>query len=265
MSYTDLRTHLVNGGRVDRPADGDHFRLVLPPIGAATYADAQIDDYPHEPPRKFTNAPPQHLRLRARFSHTDMKGTAGFGFWNHPFDRDGGVLAPPCNAWFFYSSPESRLQVARHGPSHGFKASLLNSAPGLRSSGRAAVAFNRLTAAAVRLATPALNLLLRAPGLSGLVLSAARSAVQARETALDLDMTGWHEYSLDWHADVATFAVDGRQVLRAPNPPRAPLGFVAWVDNYRATAGGSRRYEFAYVDVMQEQWMELQILDWCTT
>ena len=44
-------------------------------------------------------------------------------------------------------------------------------------------------------------------------------------------------------------------------PPRSPLGFVAWVDNYRATAGGSRRYEFAYVDVTQEQWMELQFLD----
>jgi hypothetical protein len=205
----------------------------------------------------FANAPPQRLRIRARFSHAEMKGTAGFGFWNHPFDRAGRVTAPPCNAWFFYCSPESSLQVSRRGPAHGFKASALDS-----HLGQGTGAFSRLAATATRLATPALNLLLRAPGLSRLVLSAARAAVQTDEAALDLDMTAWHEYGLDWRAGGAVFAVDGRPVLRAPRPPRIPLGFVAWVDNYRAAAGGSRSYAFEYVEVTHEQWMEMHILEW---
>src|SRR5512143_1810645 len=101
MNSAALRDHLVNGGRVERDGTGTRLRLVIPPTRAEAYADAQLDDYDHGIPRHFTNLPPQHLRIRARFSHSEMKGTAGFGFWNHPFSRTGAVLDPPSNVWFF--------------------------------------------------------------------------------------------------------------------------------------------------------------------
>jgi hypothetical protein len=258
VKATYLRRHLVNGGCVepaDATRDGSRFRLTLPPTPAPTYADAQLDDY-GDPAgaRRFVHLPPCRLEIRARFSSNDLKGTAGFGFWNDPFTRDGGVIDPPCSVWFFYGSPESDMRVARDTPGHGFKAAMLNSYP---SASRAvAGAFGLLT----KLGSPLLNWMLRQRALAGLVLSAARATVQACEVLLNVDMTAWHEYSLEWQPDQAMFAVDGREVLRAPGPPKTPLGFVAWIDNYRATASaGASAYKFAYVDVTQEQWMELEI------
>ncbi|MFN4294554.1 MAG: hypothetical protein ACK4JD_10515 [Thermoflexales bacterium] len=244
-----LKEHLVNGGRVERA--GDVLRLVIPPTTRAAYADAQLDDYEHALPRRFANRPPQRLRLRARFSHPAgaLKGTAGFGFWNHPFTRDGAVLEPPCNVWFFYSSPESDMQIAPGAPGHGFKAASLRvPLPFAERQG----AWGGLARAMVA----AGNLALKLPGVSALAMAAARSVVQAREALLGLDMTEWHCYELDWLPDVAVFRVDGVEVLRGPSP-RGPLGFVAWVDNYRAIAARSGEYAFAYVDVPEAQWLEL--------
>ncbi len=242
-----------------REAAGARVRLILPPTSATAYADAQIDDYVDAAgARRFAHLPPRRLDIRARFSSHDLKGTAGFGFWNDPFTQSGGVIDPPCSVWFFYSSPESDMRVTRNTPGHGFKAAMLNSYPSTQRA--VAGAFGLLT----KLGSPLLNWMLRRRALAGLVLSAARATVRARDVLLNVDMTAWHDYALDWRADQAVFTVDGEIVLRAPGPPKVRLGFVAWIDNYRATAsGGAPRgasaYEFAYVDVQQEQWMELEI------
>ncbi len=244
MHIDQLRFHLVNGGRIEQ--DGNRYRLIIPPVTADAYSDAQIDDYAHVPPYRFSNRPPQAVRLRARFSRQNMKGTAGFGFWNHPFSRTGAVIAPPCNVWFFNSSPESDMRVARHTSGHGFKAAMLNSG----SAG------GPIVSAAGR----AFSLLLKIPVVSTATMAAARAMVSASEVELSIDMTSWHDYELDWRTDIATYRVDGREVLRAPHPPAQPMGFAAWVDNYRATAAGSA-YRFAYVASEEEQWLELEIMD----
>lgn len=238
-----LREHLVNGGHIERA--GNRYRLIIPPTSADTYTDAQLDDYEHTLPRRFANHPPQRLCLRARCSHQALKGTAGFGFWNHPFSRDGSLLESPSNVWFFYSSPESDLQVARGMPGHGFKAAMLNG--GQWPKGFVAVAGR------------AFNLVLKIPFISALAMTTARAAVNAREAMLDVDMTAWHEYEVEWLPETVIFRLDGRELLRAPGPPRGSLGFVAWVDNYRATAS-SGEYQFAYVRTTETQWMELEIL-----
>lgn len=247
----DLREHLVNGGRIER--DGEVIRLVIPPTTSAAYADAQLDDYQHALPHVFVNRPPQRLRIRARFSHPAgvMKGTAGFGFWNHPFTREGGVIEPPRNLWFFYGSPESNMQIARGAPGHGFKAAVLNSPlPPREGEGVRAKLMQALMAAG--------NLALKIPVLSSAAMAAARSVIVASERQLDLDVTAWHDFALDWTSDAAVFCVDGHEVLRTTKPPHGPLGFVAWVDNYRATATPDGQYEFAYVDVAEPQWLELK-------
>jgi hypothetical protein len=51
--------------------------------------------------------------------------------------------------------------------------------------------------------------------------------------------------------------VDGAEVLRAPNPPRGPLGFVAWVDNQYAIATPEGRFGFGVVQTPEPQWMDL--------
>jgi len=53
---------------------------------------------------------------------------------------------------------------------------------------------------------------------------------------LGAELTEWHEYALEWRAEEARFRVDGALVLAAPDPPRGPLGFVAWIDNQYAVA-----------------------------
>ena len=244
MKTASLREHLVNGGRVER--GGTHYRLIIPPIGTDAYTDAQLDDYDHGLPRHFTNAPPQHLRIRARYSHRELKGTAGFGFWNHPFSRTGAVLEPPSNVWFFYGSPESDLRIARGMPGHGYKAAMLNG--------------GHMPKGVMTLAGHALTLLLKVPPLANLLMSAGRAVVNAHEVILPLDMTEWHTYEIDWLPQIAIFHVDGAEVLRAPHPPRSSMGFAAWVDNYRATASGGD-YQFAYVASPQEQWLEMVIMD----
>jgi len=245
-----LRHHLVNGGRVE--CAGDATRLIIPPTADAAYTDAQLDDYEHALPRRFINLPPQRLRLQARFSHPAgvLKGTAGFGFWNHPFTREGGVIEPPRNAWFFYSSPESNMQLVPRLPGHGFKAAVLNT-PLPPATGRG------MRAGLTRALVGAGNLALRFPGISALALAAARSFVQASEAMLAIDLTQWHVYELDWLPTAAIFRVDGEEVLRGP-APSGPLGFVAWVDNYRAVATREGRYAFAYVAAAEEQWLELK-------
>jgi hypothetical protein len=253
VRLASLKEHLVNGGRIERA--GEVIRLVIPPTTSAAYTDAQLDDYQHELPRAFANRPPQRLHVRARFSHPigAMKGTAGFGFWNHPFTREGGVIEPPRNLWFFYGSPESNMQIMPGGSGHGFKAATLNTPlPNGEGQGVGAMA-NRLLMAAG-------NLALKIPLVSSAAMAAARRVIVASERQLDLDVTAWHDYALGWVSDVAVFRVDGQEVLRATKPPLGPLGFVAWVDNYRATATPDGRYEFAYVDVPEAQWMEMTLI-----
>lgn len=246
-----LKAHLVNGGWIEQV--GDVVRLILPPVTHARYADAQLDDYEHALPRRFSNTPPRRLRIRARFSHPAgvLRGTAGFGFWNHPFTREGSLVEPPRNVWFFYGSPESNMQIVRGMPGHGFKAASLHTP--LPNGGRRGLKAG-LTSGMMAIG----NLTLKLPGVSALAMAVARSVVKAREAPLNLDMTQWHDYALDWLPDVAIFYVDGQEVLRAPSP-RGPLGFVAWIDNYRAVATRSGEYTFAYVDVPETQWMELAI------
>jgi len=70
----------------------------------------------------------------------------------------------------------------------------------------------------------------------------------AHEARLDLDWTAWHTFDLDWQRDAAFFYVDGQSVLRAPHPPRGPLGCVAWVDNQFAVATPRGEFRFGTLD-----------------
>jgi hypothetical protein len=244
----ELKRFEAGGGRV--AVDGATMRLTLPPVGDGHYADAQLDNYAHPPKSEFFNRAPMRLTVRARFSHSAMAGTCGFGFWNHPFGLRGEVLAPPCNVWFFNASAHSNLQVLRGSRGYGFKAAMLDSGSWMP----------RLPGWLLRAANGIANAAMRLPVLPGLMLAGAQRAVCAAERDLDgIDLTAWHEYCIDWCKHEAGFFVDGCEVLRAPKPPGCALGFVAWVDNYRAVAANGN-YAFGYVACAEEQWMEIELM-----
>lgn len=241
-----VHPYIVGGGRVEH--SGDVWRLLLPPCGADAYCDAQLDDYSHRRPFQFVNQPPQLLQLRARFSHPigAQKGTAGFGFWNHPLALGGGLI--PRSVWFFHGSAESDLQFARNVPGHGFKAGMLDVLPLGRRPARA------VETTPSNLATTPVR---RWP--LALVIRAAQRMFHARERILELDVTQWHDYALDWRRSEAVWSIDGREVFRAPRPPRARLGFVAWIDNYRAQFTADGRFGFAYVASRETQWLDIEL------
>lgn len=239
-------TFTVRGGGLLRTEVG--LRFVNPPLDGSAYCNAQLDDYQGLPRAGFLNRPPLRLSVRARFSHGagDLSGTAGFGFWNDPFLMTGARLpALPRALWFFYAGLPSDMRLAVNTPGHGWKAAALDalSARGLLGLPLAA------------LAAP----LLRQRSLYRRLWPHFERGFGIAEQPLDLDMTGWREYCIEWLPDRATFVVDGRVVLHAP-APQGPLGFVAWLDNQYLIAHPTGRLQWGVVAKWSTQWMELSDL-----
>ncbi|MCJ7667815.1 MAG: hypothetical protein MUP04_05990, partial [Anaerolineae bacterium] len=80
---------------------------------AEELSDAEINDHRHHARENFPWIPPLTMEVRARFSHPagELLGTAGFGFWNAPYDWEGGIRVPPNWVWFFYASPHSDISL----------------------------------------------------------------------------------------------------------------------------------------------------------
>lgn len=252
-----------NGGAVDVGASG--VRLSIP--GGAhkgRYTNAQIDDYGVRPPARFRWRPPLHVEVRARASHPAhpahparplpddqaddqrwLRGTAGFGFWNHPFTVTSVALRLPKALWFFAASPPSNMALVPGSPGWGWKAQVVHThRPGVAlgiAPTAAAVAWARIS----RREEMASRWVRR---LSGTV-----------EAPVDADLREWHTYTIDWRPDRARFFVDGVEILSAPNPPRGPLGFVAWIDNQYAIVTPRGQFRFGTLTV-GPQWLEIESL-----
>lgn len=216
-------------------------RLIVEGAAANELSDAEIDDHRTAPRWNLQWTPPLTMTVSARFSHPvgELYGTAGFGFWNDPFDWVGNIESPPNALWFFYASPHSDMAFVRGVTGTGWKAASLN-------GGRA----DRLSMAVG-------NFLFRLPRMNKFVFAIAEKRLSAAEQVLSVGMTQWHEYCLVWKMREVIFSVDGHEVLRASNPPTLPLGFVAWVDNNATSMGPGKEFEFKRIAVPQRQWMEL--------
>jgi hypothetical protein len=217
------------------------------------YSDAQIDDYGQLARARFPWRPPLRMEVEARSSlpaanaqstatSAVLRGTAGFGFWNYPFSVRGDILTLPEAVWFFYASPPSNMALVPGVPGWGWKAQVVHAMrPGALLS-TLPMALSAGLAILTNETRPAEHWMQR---LSG-----------AHEALLGVDMTTWHRYTLEWHAQEALFSVDGKLVLRAPHPPVRPLGFVAWLDNQFAVATPRGKLHFGSVST-DEQWFEI--------
>lgn len=249
-----------HGGTIETGPTG--LRLALPEgARAGVYSDAQIDDYGNLPLSRFPWRPPLHLQVKARASHPAhptkslpadtlenqqwLRGTAGFGFWNYPFSLSGAVLRLPEAIWFFAASPPSNMALVPGSPGWGWKAQVVHA--------------NRPGALLAALPTAAAVVWGR---ISRREQAAARWVQRLSGTAeapLDADLREWHTYEIDWRFDRARFAVDGVEVLSVANPPRGPLGFVAWVDNQYAIATPRGQFRFDTLATGPE-WLEVESL-----
>jgi hypothetical protein len=226
----------LGDGRVRHTPGALH--LTLPPVEANQYHDAQITDYAGK--SDFAWRPPLRLMVRARFSTTDLRGTAGFGFWNHPFVPGERGFRLPAAAWFFFSSSPSNLQLALDVPGPGWKAATLNA--------------RRWQFLALAPTAPLGFLLMRIPAFYRRLWPLGQRAIGVSECLLDPALlTTSHTYTLDWQRDYIRFAVDNAAIHQTPTAPHGPLGFIAWLDNQYAIVTPQGRFGFGLVAIEREQ------------
>ena len=230
----------LGAGRVRR--QDDEIRLEIPAAGGDSYHDAQISDYADR--RDFRNAPPLRLSLRAR-ANGDLRGTAGFGFWNHAFAPGERGFRLPQALWFFYSSPPGNIALAKGVRGHGWKAATIDA--------------RNPRFLALLPAAPVGFLLMRSRRLVDALWPIGQSALGVRETLLDESLLAdFHTYSIDWHADGAVFSVDGAVVLRTDAVRGSRLGFIAWLDNQYAIVTPQGRFGHGMLDITRPQSLRLR-------
>ncbi len=241
------RRYLVGTGSLE--STGSTLRFVVADATRRRYSDAQIDDYQGLPRHDFLWRPPLRLVVRARFSHPtgELRGTAGFGFWNDPFLMTGARLpALPRALWFFYGSPPCNMQLDLETPGYGWKAATID------ALGPAALLLAPIAPLAV--------LLMNARPLYRRLWPPIQRALRVREAMIEADMTAWHTYEVGWGVERARFLVDGKPVLEDAPSPRGPLGFVMWLDNQYMIATPQGRFRWGLLDVPASQWMEIESL-----
>lgn len=229
------------------------WHLSLPPGPAGIYRWAQLDDYLHQPRRKFYWRAPFRLALRARVSAADLPGTWGFGLWNDPFSVSlglGGAAARlpalPNAAWFFYAGKPNYLAFKDNHPAQGLLAATF-AAPRIP-----ALLLAPGAAAAPLLAWPPAARLLRR--LLGRFVGESGTLLQA-------DPTAWHSYRLDWTAHQVTFSLDGVEISSTEVSPAGPLGLVLWIDNQYAAFPPSGKLRMGSSESVQPAWLELAGLE----
>ena len=242
----------VGGGTIER--EESRLRLALPGATRGVYSDAQIDDYTGLRAARYPWRPPLRMEITARASHSFapandeqscLCGTAGFGFWNYPLTRAGGMPRLPNAVWFFGASQPSNMALVPGGAGWGWKAQVVH-AHHWRS-----LALALPTAGAVGWA--------RLTGREEAAARQVRRFAGASEALLTMDLTEWHNYALEWRAERVDFWVDGSPVLSAPSPPPGPLGFVAWIDNQYAVATPRGSFGFGTL-ASGPEWLELDAL-----
>jgi hypothetical protein len=220
-------------------------KLILRTAGGHPgYSNAQISDYAYRR-LNFQWTPPLKLMVTARFAG-DLRGTAGFGFWNHPFSPELKRLPSlPRAIWYFFGAPPNAMQLAQGVPGSGWKAATIDAT---RPSAWTLAPF----------ALPAV-LLMRVPPLYATLWKVIQRRLRISEKLLDPALlTERHTYTLDWQADGAAFALDGTTIHETPFAPRGRCGFVAWIDNQYAIVTPQGRFGWGIVPVERDQTLILE-------
>ncbi len=244
LDLTMLSRHVVGSGTLTPIEAG--LRLCNGQTSTEQYTNAQIDDYQLLRRAAFLHHPPLTMTVRARFSHnaTELRGTAGFGFWNDPFGMSGPRRPTlPRALWFFFSGAASNMALALDVPGPGWKAATIDAQrwPFL------------LLAPTAPIAMP----LMKLRPLYRRLWPIGQRAIGVHEALLTLDMTTWHHYQLEWQPESVRFFVDDTLILHADQSPRSPLGLVIWKDNQAMSVTPWSLPRHQIVTCAEEQWLEI--------
>ena len=177
---------------------------------------------------------------------SNVVGTAGFGFWNHPFSPDTRRLRLPQAIWFFFGAPPHNLALAAGVPGHGWKAATIDAGQGLLLAPFAPVAV----------------LAMQSPAVYRRLYPFIQRRLAIGEAALDPAlMTAPHTYMLEWRRDGAAFAVDGAAVLETPFSPRGACGFIAWIDNQYAIVTPQGRFGWGVMPINGAQTLTIESVE----
>ena len=223
------------------------LRLENQPNSGDHYCDAQISDYGSA---DFQWRPPLRLSVRASAQPeaAQLRGTAGFGFWNQPFMPGQVRLRLPQALWFFFSSPPSEMRLAQNVPGPGWKAATFDA--------------HRWQFFALLPAAPLALPLMRIPALYRRLWPIGQRAIGVSESLLDENLLAeMHDYRLEWRSDGASFYVDEHLVHQSPYAPGGPLGFVAWIDNQYAVVTPQGHFGFGLVPLEQTQSLTIEYVN----
>lgn len=230
----------IGQGHVQPEAGALH--LTLPAQDASSYSDAQITDY-NPAQRAFSLRPPLRLSVTASSAlpAEQLSGTAGFGFWNHPFVPGERGLRVPQALWFFYASPPNDMALAHGIPGHGWKAACFNA--------------QRWQFFALLPTAPLAIPLMHWRAAYHALWPIGQAALGVQEAALDAGLLQQPQrYRLEWLRGRARFFVNDALVLDATTGiPTKPLGFIAWLDNQYAIVTPQGRFGSGFVPVPQPQ------------
>ncbi len=221
------------------------LRLTVGATAAGCYSNAQITDYDYAS-MAFRWRPPLRMTVRAWFEGGGLVGTAGFGFWNHPFSPDTRRLRLPQAIWFFFGAPPHNLALAAGVPGHGWKAATIDAGQGLLLAPFAPLAV----------------LAMQSPAVYRRLYPFIQRRLAIGESALDPAlMTAPHTYMLEWRRDGAAFAVDGAAVLETPFSPRGACGFIAWIDNQYAIVTPQGRFGWGVMPINGAQTLTIESVE----
>jgi hypothetical protein len=247
-----MKARATRNASVEKIDNG--WRLKIGAGDASSYRDAQLDDYSGLRRSRFPHRPSTALKmcLYARSSTPSAAGTWGFGLWNDPFGLSLGfggnpfrLPALPNAAWFFYGSKENYLSFkspstdAQGGVANGFMAQTFRAPkfhPLLIPAGLALPFSRRSTR----------NLL--------------GKVIDEDSSAISVDTTQWHRYSLEWSAERVAWDIDEIRVFESSISPNPPLGFIIWIDNQYAAFTPEGRLA-AGVLGNGEEWLEVKGLE----
>lgn len=208
--------------------DENRWTLTLPSNDNATYTNAMLTSYNSR--TDFDIDAPTCLELTAHMEGL-IQGTAGFGFWNHPY---GAGIHLPRAVWFFFSSSHSNMPLAIDVPGSGFKAAVFDAQRGL---------FYALLPFA-----PAGVMLMRIPKIYKMLWPIGQRAIGVDECALDTSLLAApRRYKIDWGKERVEFMIDGAVVFTTRRVPQGKLGFVAWIDNQYAVVTPQGKFKFGVV------------------
>ena len=227
-------------------ADGALRLSVQPTADRSAYHNAQVTDY-NPVQQRFTLRPPLRVTVEACLSTPadTVRGTAGFGLWNHTYDPTRRGFRLPQTAWFFFASADSNLALAQGVPGWGWKVAVLDA--------------GRWQARALLPLAPLAIPLMRIPPLYRRLYPLAQAVLGVGERALDAALLARvRRYEILWRRDGLRFSVDGETVLHTGHAPRGPLGFVAWIDNQYAVVTPQGQFAFGVCPLVQPQALILQ-------